>query len=177
MATTTKPLFTKYSQLLSLAIASAVAVGAGGVNAQAGTGDSPQPVAGGTSPGAASGPQVRRAGDVSYVTGGIGERGEARTTELGRDMNLQLVFARAPTGSYVADASVSITDSSGNVVLELASSDPLLFATLPPGTYRVRATADGRSIERSVSVPEHGQHTEYFHWSDATPAPGLAPTR
>jgi hypothetical protein len=109
-------------------------------------------------------PQVRHEGDVAYVTGGIGEHNEAQTMELGRDMNLKLVFARAPSGSYVANAKVRIADLSGNEVLALESSNPLLFAQLPPGTYRVTATAEGRSIERTVQVPSSGQQTEFFHW-------------
>ncbi|HUG21707.1 carboxypeptidase regulatory-like domain-containing protein [Piscinibacter sp.] len=146
------------------AAAAAWALAATGASAQTTSPAAGQTATAPGAPDASLEPQVRREGNVAYVNGGIGERGEAKTMELGRDMNLKLVFARASGGGYLADANVLIADRSGNVVLQLESADPLLFAQLPPGTYRITATADGRTIERSVQVPANGQQTEHFHW-------------
>jgi hypothetical protein len=117
---------------------------------------------------AALGPEIQREGDISYVTGGVSDAGKAETLALGRAMNLQLVFAQAPSGQYVADIDVAVAERGGDTVLELQSADPLLLAKLPPGDYVVTATsADGRSIRRSFEVPAQGRHTEYFHWRGA----------
>ena len=98
------------------------------------------------------------------VTGGIGERGQESVQALGKGMGLELVFAEARTGHYVADVDVRIADRHGRQVLHADGADPLLFADLQPGTYRVAATFDGRSMERTVSVPGHGQRRVVFHW-------------
>ena len=110
------------------------------------------------------GPDVHHAQGVAYVTGGIGERGQQRVQALGKGMGLELVFAEARTGHYVADVDVRIADRHGRQVLHVDGADPLLFADLQPGAYRVTATFDGRSMERTVSVPGHGQRRVVFHW-------------
>ena len=110
------------------------------------------------------GPDVRHENDISYVTGGIGERGQQRMHALGKDMSLQLVFAEARSGHYLADVDVRITDRRGREVLSVEDADPMLFADLPPGSYRVTATYAGRSLERTVSVPSRGHREVVFHW-------------
>jgi hypothetical protein len=107
--------------------------------------------------------EVRQQDLLKFVTGGIGRLDQQRTRELGKDMNLQLVFAQAD-GTYLADVGVTLKGQDGKKVLDLNSADPMLFAELPPGRYQVTATVDGHAIQRSVAVPEHGQRVEYFHW-------------
>ncbi len=114
--------------------------------------------------GYAVGPQVQQKDGVSYVSGGISDSGQAKAKELGRDMNLHLVFARSSGGNYYADVAVTVADKSGKTVFELPSSDPLLFVKLPAGSYKVTARAEGKSQERMVDVPASGQHTETLRW-------------
>ena len=45
---------------------------------------------------------VMKSGNVSYVSGGVGEESLERITVLAKDFNLQLLFA-AKTGNYLAD--------------------------------------------------------------------------
>ena len=108
--------------------------------------------------------EVKQQNGVSYVTGGIGDAGQARTKMLGKDMSLALVFAKAKGGNYVADIDVQVTDKSGKKVLAVKSSDPMLYVQLPPGSYKVTASAAGKSIERNVDVPATGQRTENIQW-------------
>ena len=115
----------------------------------------------------ARGPDIRHGHGIAYVTGGIGERGQERAQALGEDMNLELVFAEARSGHYVADVDVHIADRRGREVLSVDGADPLLFADLQPGTYRVSATFDGRELERTVTVPSHGRSRVVFHWPAA----------
>jgi hypothetical protein len=110
------------------------------------------------------GPDVRHAHGIAYVTGGIGERGQERVQALGKRMNLELVFAEARTGHYVADVDVRIADRRGREALSVDAADPLLFADLQPGSYRVSATFDGRELERTVTVPSHGHSRVVFRW-------------
>ncbi len=107
---------------------------------------------------------VKEQNGISYVTGGISDSGQARAKAAGKGMSLALVFAKAAGGNYLADVEVEIADKTGKKVLAVKSSGPLLFAQLPPGDYHVKASAAGKTIERSVVVPAKGQHTENFGW-------------
>lgn len=112
------------------------------------------------------GPEIQTQGDVKYVMGGVSNDGKAQTQALGDDMSLKLVFAVKETGAYLSNLDVAIADQSGNTVLELDSSNPLLFVELPAGTYDVTAvTQDGETIKRAVTVAGQGQTTERFLWS------------
>ena len=107
---------------------------------------------------------IKNQNGVMYITGGIGEASQERTKAIGKGMNLGLTFAKAKSGDYMADVDVSIAGQSGDKVLALKSSDPLLFAQLKPGSYKVTATAEGKTVERMVKVPAKGQHTENIVW-------------
>ena len=91
----------------------------------------------------------------------------AQALRVGADMNLLLTFARAPSGKPLADVALAIRDSHGQVVLDLASAEPLLLARLVPGAYTVTATVHGQTLRRNVVVPRQGRHSEGFNWPDS----------
>lgn len=107
--------------------------------------------------------EVEQQNHIEFVTGGIGDREQQRTKQLGKDMSLQTIFAR-PDGAYLADVDVTIKDAQGKTVLDVDSAAPLLFADLGPGRYEVIATFHGQSARREVTVPASGQEVEYFRW-------------
>lgn len=107
---------------------------------------------------------VRQAGGIRYATGGIGESGQQAMEQLAEGMNLRLVFAR-PDGAYVANVDVEIADRNGSKIFAVGAADPLLYVQLPPGSYRVKATAAGQAVERKVDVPAKGHKVENFRWA------------
>jgi predicted membrane-bound mannosyltransferase len=108
--------------------------------------------------------EVQQVGDVRYVTGGISVGDVQRTEELGRDMNLQMVFAQMGNGAYLADVDVTLHDVRGREVLRVEGADPLLFVRVPPGRYKVRAEVAGQPLERTVQVPANGRQRVVLHW-------------
>jgi hypothetical protein len=107
--------------------------------------------------------EVERRNGVWFVHGGIGDEEQRRIRDLGDDMSLKTIFARAD-GAYVADVDVTIKNTKGNTVLQVRSADPLLYAELPAGRYTIVAQHDGKALERNVSVPSLGQQAVYFAW-------------
>ncbi|WPL18247.1 hypothetical protein Thiowin_03311 [Thiorhodovibrio winogradskyi] len=99
----------------------------------------------------------------AWVSGGIGthER-EQLSNHFGQGFNLKLEFARAD-GHYLGNVAVTITDRRGDPVLSAPSPGPWFLAKLPAGEYRVLASADERSFERFVSIPEQGSRTLVFN--------------
>ncbi|MBK1650360.1 hypothetical protein [Rhabdochromatium marinum] len=99
----------------------------------------------------------------AWVSGGFGthER-ELLSQHFGQDYNLKLEFARVD-GHYLANVAVTIMNGRGKPVLSAPSPGPWFLADLPAGHYRVIASADERTFERPVSIPEQGSRTLIFN--------------
>ena len=111
----------------------------------------------------ASGLEVQFAGDIRYVSGGIGKAEQLALKEARPDYNLHLTFAHRG-GAFLARVPVSIRNESGHVVLEAVSRGPYLLARLPAGDYRVSATNDGNVQTRNISVAPDGPASLRFYW-------------
>ena len=84
---------------------------------------------------------------TAFVCTGVGEsRRDPRWTTY----PLKMEFAGAH-GKYVGDVRVRVHDAVGNLVLEAHCLTPWVLADLPPGRYRVAATANGE-FEREFGV-------------------------
>ncbi|HWI15119.1 MAG TPA: carboxypeptidase-like regulatory domain-containing protein [Burkholderiales bacterium] len=103
-------------------------------------------------------------GDARVVSGGVGSGAREELAQQARGYELKLVFT-SEKGAYLADVPVQVTDAKGNVVVDAVSQGPWMFVDLSPGTYTVKATYDGRSETRRVSVAT-GQKTLQFRWSE-----------
>lgn len=108
-------------------------------------------------------PTVREFEGVRYVTGGVGEDERAAIAGIARDFNLKLTFAEK-SGDYLSGVKTVITRRDGRKVLEFDSEGPLALAKLPPGAYRISATANGREQTRDETVARTGQRSLNFYW-------------
>jgi hypothetical protein len=108
-------------------------------------------------------PVVQTAGNVTYVSGGIGLDAIARMESMASQHNLKLVFALR-SGEYLSDVRVTIADSAGRTVLDTTSDGPWFLATLPRGNYQVNAAFAGRAERRTVAVGS-GLRTVDFRWA------------
>lgn len=109
---------------------------------------------------------VRQAGDVSYVSGGIGDAQQDALKSASDRFNLKLTMA-THDGKYIGKAKVRIADKQGNQLIDTASEGPLFLANLPAGSYHVEATAGGKSLERDVTVSADGQQQVVLTWPRA----------
>jgi hypothetical protein len=98
---------------------------------------------------------------MEAISGGVGmgERGNMESMAAG--YNLKCVFAMA-SGNYLADITLTITNSSGKELMTLADG-PWVYAKVPQGTYKVEAVHDGNRKVRTVKVGP-GMQVVTFHW-------------
>jgi hypothetical protein len=111
-------------------------------------------------------PELKHAGGVPYVSGGVGKIGRQQIASIAADHNLKLVFS-LDTGAYLANVYVAIRGSDGDEVLHALSIGPWFFADLPPGGYHVTAMALGRKFDRNVQL---GTDRTVIHFAGWTPA-------
>src|ERR1700741_3281696 len=87
--------------------------------------------------------QPQQTGNVTYLTGGIGDEERDAMKTVKSDYNLSLMSA-SKAGEFVGDTQVRILDREGNVVVNTYAG-PLFYAQLPPGRYTVQAISEGQS--------------------------------
>lgn len=121
-------------------------------------------------------PTVKTHGAVTYLSGGVGQDEAAAVEKAAPFYPLELEFlAKAkPKDEYTADVQVTISDKAGNVVLDTKADGPFLLAKLPPGLYKVSATAEGKTKIRRVHIGATGHHHMIFEWATRNQTLGLA---
>ena len=99
-------------------------------------------------------PAEKIAGQVRYVTGGVSHEEAEAFRHAQRDYSLALEFGNQtkPRAEFTADVNVLIRDARGNTVLDTVSDGPFLLARLPAGRYSIRATQNGRTLDRVATV-------------------------
>lgn len=105
-------------------------------------------------------------GTVSYVSGGIGDESREHLQSIAASFNLKLVLA-ATSGEFLADIQVQIFGKDGKPLVQAVSEGPIFMAKLPPGSYRVTATAGGVEREQRVVLGNGQRSTLHFRWPSA----------
>lgn len=111
-------------------------------------------------------PATQRAGEVTYLSGGIGLDQSRAIKDVMRDYPLVLTFVGTTRNGneYLSDVPVTITDVSGNTVLDTTSDGPFMLASLPGGRYTVTASYGGKTEQHTVNVSTARHARQTFTW-------------
>jgi hypothetical protein len=115
-----------------------------------------------------TGPAAHQQNGITYVNGGVGQEEQAAMRAQRADYNLQLTFATSQSGAYRSDVQLDIMDAKGANLLSVPNTGPMLFAKLPPGTYRISAAAEGKTFKRTVKIGA-GAKEMTLHWENDSP--------
>lgn len=91
-------------------------------------------------------------GDAIYVNGGIGQEEADEMRAKAGNYNLRLYMSEGKHGHSITGTQVTITDKKGNVILDVPSAGPMLFAHVANGSYTINANYSGTTITRKVVV-------------------------
>jgi hypothetical protein len=110
-------------------------------------------------------PPTMQQGDVSYVSGGIDsdESGAFKREAARWPLSIEMAARGDGANEYVADAQVQIMRG-GTTVLDTRAKGPFMLVKVPPGSYTVKATYNGRPMSKEVKVPAKGHATATFLW-------------
>jgi hypothetical protein len=124
--------------------------------------------AGTATDGAAILPPLQHAGDIAYLSGGIGSDQSTAFKDAMPRYPLSLEFAQhsASDGNeYLANVPVTITDTHGTALLATQSRGPIMLVSIPQGRYVVTASHDGNTQRRTVDIGKTTHLHEAFVWS------------
>jgi len=102
-------------------------------------------------------------GDISYVSGGIGEESREQLKAFAAAFNLKLLLAHK-SGEYIGNVQIVIVDSQGKEVLKAVSEGPIFMANLPAGRYEVIAATEGLTQKLRATVVKGKLGTLVFRW-------------
>lgn len=111
--------------------------------------------------------EIQQQGDISYVSGGIGQDESDALQATQRNYNLHVMNADK-SGHFSGDTRIVISDSQHNPLLD-ATSGPLFYANLPKGKYIVEGFAGNQSKKQVVTIAKGNPVRVHFTWlQDAT---------
>jgi len=115
-------------------------------------------------------PTIQHEGKIDYISGGIGKDEAAAIQAEGRHWPLTLEFAvkSKNRAEYAADVKVAVRDAKKHADLQVQTDGPFLLLKLEPGTYRVDATLDGKTLSRQVQVASGHPAKLEFLWPAGT---------
>ncbi len=110
--------------------------------------------------------QEQQAGDVAYITGGIGESEAEMMRGVAKNYALEIAFVEKSKQyeQFIAGVKVQIQDSHKNVLLDVDTEGPYLFANLPQGRYLIIAEYNGNTKQRWVRVNIKKHQKIVFWW-------------
>jgi hypothetical protein len=103
-------------------------------------------------------PAEKQSGNVPYVTGGVPDEQVAafRQARPSYPLGIEIYQKAGAKSEFTSAVNVQVIDKEGNVVLDVPTEGPYLWAKVPPGSYRVDATLNDKKVSRSVNVPAKG---------------------
>ncbi len=78
-------------------------------------------------------PKVRKQGATTYVTGGSGEAERKALFKIANKFPIQLIFEVEGEATDISGVKVTLTDQSGNALIEAVSDGPYFYMNPPAG--------------------------------------------
>ena len=106
------------------------------------------------------------AGNVSYLTGGIGSSEAESMRAAAKDYALEIVFVQKlkQLEEFISDVKVKIKDSQKNTVLDVVTEGPFLLVNLPNGKYIITAEFNNDNKQQKVNVAAKKHQKIVFWW-------------
>ena len=111
-------------------------------------------------------PKVQTQGNITYISGGIGEDEAAAMKAKSKSWPLSIEFSEHLVNKdlWVAQVYLRILDSKGKTLFDTTVDGPIFLGKLPPGNYELLATYQEVTKRRVIEIKQ-GQHIkESFNW-------------
>jgi hypothetical protein len=111
-------------------------------------------------------PATHTQGEITYLSGGIGQTEADAIKHVARHYPLELEFLHKakPKDEYLADVKVQIKDAHDRMVLDVTADGPFLLAKMPAGKYAVSAERNGKVEHREIEIGAKEHRRVVFEW-------------
>ena len=111
-------------------------------------------------------PATHTEGDVTYLTGGIGQTEADAIKHVAKYYPLELEFLlkAKPKDEYLSGVKVRIKDTHDKMVLNVAANGPFLLAKMPVGKYMVSAERNNKVEHRQIEISANEHRRVVFEW-------------
>jgi hypothetical protein len=108
--------------------------------------------------------EIYQQGNISYISGGIGDDEKAQLEATQSSYNLRIMNADK-TGHFSGDTRIVISDLQHNILLD-ATSGPIFYANLPKGKYIIEGFSDGQSKKKTINISSSKAAHIRFIWPE-----------
>ncbi len=111
-------------------------------------------------------PATHNQGDVTYITGGVGQTEADAIKHVAKYYPLEVEFLlkAKPKDEYLSDVQVRIKDAHDKMVLNVTADGPFLLAKMPAGKYTVSAERNGKVEHRQIEIAANEHRRVVFEW-------------
>ena len=111
-------------------------------------------------------PAKHKEGDVTYITGGVGQAEANAIEHVAKYYPLELEFLlkAKPKDEYLSGVKVRVKDAHDKMVLNVKAEGPFLLAKMPAGEYTVSAERDGKVEHRKIEIAANEHRRVVFEW-------------
>lgn len=105
-------------------------------------------------------------GELSYISGGIGQDEATEMRQMAKNYPLEVVFAQKTETEegYIAMVKLQISDVKGNILLDFFSDGPIFLANLPNGKYLINAEYNNILRSSRVTISNKKHQRVVFLW-------------
>jgi hypothetical protein len=111
-------------------------------------------------------PATHKQGEVTYISGGVGQT-EADAIEHRAKfypLELEFLLKAKPKDEYLSGVKVRIKDAHDKMVLDVKTDGPFLLARMPAGKYTVSAERNGKFEQRNIEIAAKEHRRVVFEW-------------
>ena len=111
-------------------------------------------------------PAAQKAGEVTYIIGGIGQTEADAIKHAAKYYPLELEFLlkAKPKAEYLSNVQVRIKDAHDKMVLNVTADGPFLLAKMPAGKYTISAERNGKVEHRQIEISATDHRRVVFEW-------------
>lgn len=110
-------------------------------------------------------PPAKQSGDVTYTSGGVPDEQlpAVKAARGAYPLVIELFQREGQKNQYTSNVQVRLIDAQGKVLLDDTSEGPFFLVKTAPGTYKVEATLDGKTLtQQAIKVDASGSRRVVF---------------